>query len=120
MEGFPDSGFLSSRASQESPKFETLSFDWPSAPSVYDPVTGTFTAPTAGSRLVSALIGRRGRTGDVREHSVKGSLKAFIYVTHVGFEPLLGMNVTFRNVVYEVQGVSKAVQDKQWVLELEP
>jgi hypothetical protein len=66
------------------------------------------------------LIGRRGRTGDVREHSVKGSLKAFIYVTHVGFEPLLGMNVTFRNVVYEVQGVSKAVQDKQWVLELEP
>ncbi|NCC41403.1 MAG: hypothetical protein EOM21_18650 [Gammaproteobacteria bacterium] len=121
MAEFPDSGFMSSRASQESPKFETLVFDWPAtSPSVYDPVTGTFTAATNGTRLVSGLVGTRRRTGDTREHALKATLQVYIYVNHIGFTPRLGQQVTHDGTVYHVQSVVKQIEDKQWVLELEP
>jgi hypothetical protein len=121
MEEFADSGFRSSRSSQESPKFETFIFDWPSTtPSVYDPVTGTFTSATNGTRLVSGLVGKRVRTGDTREHAVKGTLQVYIYTNHIGFEPRLGTKVTHAGTVYKIQSVSKSVQDKQWVLGMEP
>ena len=121
IEGFPDSGFMSSRASQESPKFETLVFDWPAVtPSVYDPVTGTFTAATNGTRLVSGLIGERKRVGDTREHALQSTLKVFIYAQHIGFDPWIGQQVTHDGTVYHVQSVTKQLEDRQWVLELEP
>jgi hypothetical protein len=121
MEEFADSGFRSSRSSQESPKFETLVFDWPAtSPSIYDPVTGTFTAATNGTRLVSGLIGMRKRAGDTREHSVKDTLQVYIYTTHIGFDPRLGQSVTHDGTAYTVRSVAKSVEDKQWVLGLEP
>lgn len=121
MEEFPDSGFMSSRASQESPKFVTFTFNLPgTGTTVFDPVTGTLTSPAPATRQVSGLIGRRSRAGDTTANTIKDTMTLYIYIEHIGFDPTVGQTVSLGTTNYRIREVAKFVENKQWVLTLEP
>jgi hypothetical protein len=119
MERHYDSGYAYSRAKQESPHFQTVEFKLPSStPGYFDPHTGTMTAASEVSRQVSAFVASQARSGSLPEHTVADKLTLYIYLRHIGFEPLLGHGVIFDGVRFTVDSVRQSLEDKQWRLDL--
>lgn len=119
METNSDSGYQYVRAKQETPRFQTVTFQLPSStPAVFDPKLGRMTGGTEIVRDVSVLIDKQERSGSLPQHQLGERMTLFIYRRHIGFAPALGQTLRYNGIPFTVDAVKQNIEDKQWQVEV--
>lgn len=117
---YVDGGLRAARVIELPNPYEIFSYKIRTGTGAYNPSTGKVTQ-TVTERLFSGIIGNTTKSteqGAMNSAAAKTKLELYVYERHVGFEFVLGNQITHNGATYYVDSITRNREESQYKLVL--